>query len=244
MSVDNEKVSVSDISIITEQRVFKPGFTKNQKISSHDDPIISFRSRKEHVNMSNVEILEKQNYILDSTIITNEICNKISTTKIKNNEINSDESLVIKKVFSTSKEYCLEKEVLLSPKVEHGDNVILEVDESGYADEYDDNMFCNIRRNLDESTDSKKRSNSAYCNKKSSKRNVGNIVATFSKIDQGNGLFVTEDDFIFILPVLTFPKNINVGSSYTFTISEHNKYQNRLSSIHETIQKKYIKQIK
>lgn len=245
-----EKTSVSDISLITEQRVFKP-FRTAVKINTQDDPIISFRSRKEHFNMTNVEIDEKENYLLDSKVITQEICSKIGKTKPVRQEKKIDENSIIRKVFSANKEFCMEKEVLLSPKIDKNLNndVILEDDEEESSKRCDENneennIFCNFKKKLDESSDSKRRPSSQTPTKKSNKKTIGNIVATFSKIDQGNGVFVTNEDLIFVLPIMTVPKNVNVGNTYTFSISEHNKYQTRLSNIHETIQKRYIKQIK
>jgi hypothetical protein len=234
MQNDSEKTSVNDISIITEQRVFKP--IKHSKV--HDDPILSFRSKKDNFNMTNVEIEQKENYILDSRLITREICDKITKIKRKNSTKQIDENVNIKKVFSSHRDDIIERELLFSPKIEEEDMM-----EQNEEDEADENVFWNLKNNLDESTESKKRSNSANTKSHGKRTNIGRIGATFARIEQGRAIFVTSDDFIFILPVLALPKSMIIGNCYVFDISEHFKYQNRLSNIYETIQKKYIKQI-
>jgi hypothetical protein len=234
--MQDEKTSVCDISIITEQRVFKP--IKNPK-PQHDDQIISFRSKKESFNMTNVEIEQKENYILDNTLIMQEICNKITKVKRKSSHKGIDENTNIKKVFASHRDDIIERELLFSPKIEEEDAI-----EESEDEENEENIFWNLKNNLDESTDSKKRSSSAntksHCNKKT---NIGKIVATFSRIEQGRAIFVTNDDFIFVLPSLALPKSLVIGNCYMFDISEQSKYQIRLSNIYETIQKKYIKQV-
>ena len=140
MQNESEITSTGDISLITEQRVFKPTTHKNTKNShQYDDPIISFRSRKDSFNMTNVEIEQKENYMLDSTLITQEICNKISNVKRRKSAKRVDENTNIKKVFSSHREDIVERELLFSPKIEEEDMI-----EESEEDEGEENVFWNL----------------------------------------------------------------------------------------------------
>ena len=232
-SIGYEKTSIGDVSIITEQLVFKGGMIKPMKA---DDHLISFRSKKEN-HMSNVEIQCKENYILDKDLIAKDICSKLNLKKNPEKENIYDENKDIKKIFSNIKQESFEKELLNSPNIE-ADKASCESSE-----ESEENIFWNLRRKVDqESCESRRRARSVN-NKTIKTSKLGNMIATLSKIETGKAVFVTEDDFIFIIPVLSLPLNLLVGNTYNFSISEHCKYQHRLSNIHENIQKNYIKKI-
>jgi hypothetical protein len=230
-SISFEKTSIGDVSIITDQLVFKSGMIKPLKV---DDQLISFRSKKEN-QITNVEIQHKDNYILDKDLIAIDICSKLNTRKNPEKENYYDENKDIRKIFSNIKEESFEKELLNTP------DMVEDNQSCDSSAECDENIFWNLRRKIDqESCDSERRARSVN-NKSIKTSKIGSMIATLSKIETGKAIFVTEDDFIFIIPILSLPKNIIVGNTYNFNISEHCKYQNRLSNIHENIQKNYIK---
>lgn len=72
---------------------------------------------------------------------------------------------------------------------------------------------------------------------------LSSIVCTLSRIEKGKAIFVSTDDFIFVLPALFVPRNLVVGNTYNFRISEYEKFKNKLVNINE-IQKKHSNKIK
>jgi hypothetical protein len=67
---------------------------------------------------------------------------------------------------------------------------------------------------------------------------LSKIVCTLSRIERGRAIFVSNDDLIFVLPSLFVPKNLIVGHTYIFRISEFAKFQNKFVNV-QNIHKKY-----
>lgn len=67
---------------------------------------------------------------------------------------------------------------------------------------------------------------------------LSSIICTLSHIEKGKAIFVSAEDFIFVLPALFVPRNLHVGNTYSFRISEYEKFTNKIANIAE-IQKKH-----
>lgn len=67
---------------------------------------------------------------------------------------------------------------------------------------------------------------------------INSIICTLSLLEKGKAIFVSKDDLIFILPSLFVPRNLKVGNTYVFSISEYENYSEKIQQIKE-IQNKY-----
>jgi hypothetical protein len=82
--------------------------------------------------------------------------------------------------------------------------------------------------------------------KKSSTRRIekeiylNSIICTLSRIEKGKAIFVSNDDYIFVLPASFVPRNLIVGNTYIFRISEFEKFKDKVINLQE-IRKKYNK---
>jgi hypothetical protein len=266
-----DDISNGDISINTNIRVFKGGLglvnTKKvkQKIETdkHENiPInpfeqnenISFRSKKEQFTLSN-----EREKILDTNILKKHMCEKQNKETPKPNQ---NEKEIIKKIFQKGAE---EKELKVfeivsdkyhsSSEYSSEDEIESQKVELVNLNEDERNIFWNLKNNIDESSESqRKRCKSviaARCNNTNSTNNsfhnstaskiVSKVTGTFSMLDKGKAVFVSNDDYIFVLPALFIPQNLVVGNSYMFKIYELDKLNSRMNNINENIQKKYLK---
>ena len=68
---------------------------------------------------------------------------------------------------------------------------------------------------------------------------INTIICTLSLLEKGKAIFVSQDDMIFVLPSLFVPKNLKVGNTYMFIVSEYENYFQKSQNIQE-IQRKYV----
>jgi hypothetical protein len=228
----------------------------------HND-ILSFRSKKEQFTLSN-DHREAGNRQLDSNILKKHICEKLNTNKPK--KANGDEKEIIKKIFQKGNE---EKELkvfeIISDKYRSSseyhssdDEIESQKVEIVNLNEEERNIFWNLKSNIyDESSESQRKrcksvsaaklcnntssTNNSFHNNSSASKIVSKVTGTFSMLDKGKAVFVSSDDYIFVLPALFIPQNLVVGNSYMFKIYEIDKLNNRMNNINESIQKKYLK---
>jgi hypothetical protein len=253
--LDKEKEMISD-----KTKTEKIDSLKKQEKEATNEAL-SFRSQKEQFTLSNDRLAE--NAIIDSKILKKHICEKLNIQK-QNPQKNLNEKEIIKKIFHKNAE---EKELKVfeigsdrfrnsSSDISSDEEIQSQKVELVNLNEDEKNIFWNLKNNMcEESSERSQRkrcksvnnnklhtnsTNNSFHNSTSSKL-VSKITGTFSMLDKGKAVFVSSDDYIFVLPALFIPQNLVVGNTYMFKICEIDKLNNRMANLNDNIQKKYLK---
>jgi hypothetical protein len=237
----------------TSSNNIKHGMNTIDKELKYDE-IISFRSEKHVQALENIQNM-KGDLNMESIALTRQIMDKLGSLKLPANKSksiqNKSEYEEINKIFiKPEPTYEHEKEIKNFDSCnENNDDEEEEEEDEDERIKKEKNIFWNLKTNIEETeTSDKNRSRSA--NKKSSNKSniesnngskeiyLSSITCTLSHIEKGKAIFVSTDDFIFVLPALFVPRNLNVGNTYNFRISEFKKFKSKIINVGE-IQKKY-----
>ena len=82
---------------------------------------------------------------------------------------------------------------------------------------------------------------SGLLNNEPKEKYLNSVICTLSLIDRGKAVFVSQDDMIFVLPSLFVPKNLKVGNTYMFKVSEFLNFNKKTKEIYN-LQKQYLKE--
>ena len=261
MDFNNSSTKKSeDINILTEKVVFRSGIF-NKKFSLDKNELNNnIKNNKETINKLNIDN-NNNNDNDDNKIIENNLSfrkknslneilnlnNKI-TKILKNHEIKKpikseiEDQTNFKKLFKKtlekeieifeSENYEFQKNDSISNNNSFSDkNLNLENKNLKKSDSYS-SLNNNLNRNSFDSDD-ENNGNNKYLNK---------VICTLSKIENGNATFVSSDDLIFILPSLFIPKDLNIGTSYIFELSELEYAENKINKVNK-IHNLYSKEI-
>jgi hypothetical protein len=256
----NKKQPKKEKKIVNKEKILEKEKALEQNTENANE-ILSFRSAgRDQFTLSNDKVLE--NKIINSNLLKKHICEKLNQKPVSQN-VNEKE--IIKKIFKKETD---EKELKIfeiksdryrnsSSDLTSEEEVESQKVEITNLNEDEKNIFWNLKNNIyneAESSESHRKrcksvsaaklntnsTNNSFHNSTSSKV-VSKVSGTFSMLDRGKAVFVSNDDYIFILPALFIPQNLVVGNTYMFKICEIEKLNNRVQNINENIQKKYLK---
>ena len=214
-------------------------YISNNSISSSG--FISFRNKKaKFVTLNTTNTLNTENKIeeeIDADAITMSILEKLGMNNINtnNNNINNNKmsnSKSSSSITSSNKESLSDKEKNIFWNLKSNNNSC-------------DNILTNLPNNNKSNeneliyNESHNNSLSGLINNEPKEKYLNSVICTLSLIDKGKAVFVSQDDMIFVLPSLFVPKNLKIGNTYMFKVSEFLNFNKKTKEINN-LQKQYV----
>ena len=200
-------------------------FISNNSISSSG--FISFRNKKaKFVTLNTTNTLNNDNKIeeeMDADAITMSILEKLGMNNLDSNNLNNSSS-------SNNKDSLSDKEK----------NIFWNLKSNNNSNENINNNKS-IENNELIYNESHNNSLSGLLNNEPKEKYLNSVICTLSLIDRGKAVFVSQDDMIFVLPSLFVPKNLKVGNTYMFKVSEFLNFNKKTKEIYN-LQKQYLKE--
>ena len=209
----------------------------NNSISSSG--FISFRNKKaKFVTLNTTNTLNNENKIeeeIDNDAITMTILEKLGMNNLdaNNNNLNDNKNNNLNNTSSSNNKDSLsdkEKNIFWNLKSNNNSN---------------ENIFLNNNKSNENNeliyNESHNNSLSGLLNNEPKEKYLNSVICTLSLIDKGKAVFVSQDDMIFVLPSLFVPKNLKVGNTYMFKVSEFLNFNKKTKEIYN-LQKQYLKE--
>ena len=210
-------------------------FISNNSISSSG--FISFRNKKaKFVTLNTTNTLNNENKIeeeIDNDAITMTILEKLGMNNLdaNNNNLNDNKNNNLNNTSSSNNKDSLsdkEKNIFWNLKSNNNSNENINNNKS-------------IENNELIYNESHNNSLSGLLNNEPKEKYLNSVICTLSLIDRGKAVFVSQDDMIFVLPSLFVPKNLKVGNTYMFKVSEFLNFNKKTKEIYN-LQKQYLKE--
>lgn len=216
--------------------------------SIYSSGFLSFRNKKANIQNPNLPTNSGKIEEIDPEIITQSILEKLNSMKHPqhNHKTYHTEQKEIGKLFSNdpnskklNEEF--EEKVFMNSSSEENKNInnsySLHDEESEESSGRENNLFWNLNNkiaSINENDQNKKNHENIQ-----KEKFINSISCTLSMLEKGKAIFVSKDDMIFVLPSLFVPKNLKVGNTYMFKVSEFENYSKKYKDINE-IQEKYV----
>jgi hypothetical protein len=209
-------------------------FISNNSISSSG--FISFRNKKaKFVTLNTTNTLNNDNKIeeeMDADAITMSILEKLGMNNLDSNNLNDNKNNnnLNNSSSSNNKDSLSDKEK----------NIFWNLKSNNNSNENINNNKS-IENNELIYNESHNNSLSGLLNNEPKEKYLNSVICTLSLIDRGKAVFVSQDDMIFVLPSLFVPKNLKVGNTYMFKVSEFLNFNKKTKEIYN-LQKQYLKE--
>ena len=209
-------------------------FISNNSISSSG--FISFRNKKaKFVTLNTTNTLNNDNKIeeeMDADAITMSILEKLGMNNLDSNNLNDNKNNnnLNNSSSSNNKDSLSDKEK----------NIFWNLKSNNNSNENINNNKS-IENNELIYNESHNNSLSGLLNNEPKEKYLNSVICTLSLIDRGKAVFVSQDDMIFVLPSLFVPKNLKVGNTYMFKVSEYLNFNKKTKEIYN-LQKQYLKE--
>ena len=212
-------------------------FISNNSISSSG--FISFRNKKaKFVTLNTTNTLNTDNNKIeeemDADAITMSILEKLGMNNLDSNNLNDNKNNnnLNNSSSSNNKDSLSDKEK----------NIFWNLKSNNNSNE---NIFPNNNKSNENNeliyNESHNNSLSGLLNNEPKEKYLNSVICTLSLIDKGKAVFVSQDDMIFVLPSLFVPKNLKVGNTYMFKVSEFLNFNKKTKEIYN-LQKQYLKE--
>ena len=214
-------------------------FISNNSISSSG--FISFRNKKaKFVTLNTTNTLNTDNNKIeeemDADAITMSILEKLGMNNLDSNNNLNDNKNNNNNLTNTSSSNNKDS---LSDKEK---NIFWNLKSNNNSNE---NIFPNNNKSNENNeliyNESHNNSLSGLLNNEPKEKYLNSVICTLSLIDKGKAVFVSQDDMIFVLPSLFVPKNLKVGNTYMFKVSEFLNFNKKTKEIYN-LQKQYLKE--
>ena len=210
-------------------------FISNNSISSSG--FISFRNKKaKFVTLNTTNTLNNDNNKIeeemDADAITMSILEKLGMNNLDSNNLNDNKNNnnLNNSSSSNNKDSLSDKEK----------NIFWNLKSNNNSNENINNNKS-IENNELIYNESHNNSLSGLLNNEPKEKYLNSVICTLSLIDRGKAVFVSQDDMIFVLPSLFVPKNLKVGNTYMFKVSEFLNFNKKTKEIYN-LQKQYLKE--
>ena len=210
-------------------------FISNNSISSSG--FISFRNKKaKFVTLNTTNTLNNDNNKIeeemDADAITMSILEKLGMNNLDSNNLNDNKNNnnLNNSSSSNNKDSLSDKEKNIFWNLKSNNNSIENI-----------NNNKSIENNELIYNESHNNSLSGLLNNEPKEKYLNSVICTLSLIDRGKAVFVSQDDMIFVLPSLFVPKNLKVGNTYMFKVSEFLNFNKKTKEIYN-LQKQYLKE--
>ena len=216
-------------------------FISNNSISSSG--FISFRNKKaKFVTLNTTNTLNTDNNKIeeemDADAITMSILEKLGMNNLdSNNNLNDNKNNnnnLTNTSSSNNKDSLSDKEKNIFWNLKSNNN-------SNDNIQNNNNNNKSIENNELIYNESHNNSLSGLLNNEPKEKYLNSVICTLSLIDRGKAVFVSQDDMIFVLPSLFVPKNLKVGNTYMFKVSEFLNFNKKTKEIYN-LQKQYLKE--
>ena len=216
-------------------------FISNNSISSSG--FISFRNKKaKFVTLNTTNTLNNDNNKIeeemDADAITMSILEKLGMNNLdSNNNLNDNKNNnnnLTNTSSSNNKDSLSDKEKNIFWNLKSNNN-------SNDNIQNNNNNNKSIENNELIYNESHNNSLSGLLNNEPKEKYLNSVICTLSLIDRGKAVFVSQDDMIFVLPSLFVPKNLKVGNTYMFKVSEYLNFNKKTKEIYN-LQKQYLKE--
>ena len=216
-------------------------FISNNSISSSG--FISFRNKKaKFVTLNTTNTLNTDNNKIeeemDADAITMSILEKLGMNNLdSNNNLNDNKNNnnnLTNTSSSNNKDSLSDKEKNIFWNLKSNNN-------SNDNIQNNNNNNKSIENNELIYNESHNNSLSGLLNNEPKEKYLNSVICTLSLIDRGKAVFVSQDDMIFVLPSLFVPKNLKVGNTYMFKVSEYLNFNKKTKEIYN-LQKQYLKE--